>query len=76
MQTMRDELKLIEDNNTWTLTNLPSGQKPIGLKWVYKLKHDADDGVLKHKGRLMAKGYVHRPGIYFEEVFSPVARLD
>lgn len=32
--------------------------------------------MIKHKTRLVAKGYVQRHGIDFEEVFAPVARLD
>jgi hypothetical protein len=32
--------------------------------------------VVKHKARLVAKGYAQKAGIYFDEVFTPVARLD
>jgi hypothetical protein len=42
----------------------------------FKLRRDTDGNVLKHKACLMAKGYVQRPGIDFDEVFAPVARLD
>lgn len=31
---------------------------------------------MKHKARLVSKGSVQKHGIYFEEVFAPVARLD
>ena len=58
------------------IPTLPPGQKPIGLKWVYKLKKDSAGRVVKYKARLVAKGYVQRPGIDFEEVFAPVARLE
>jgi hypothetical protein len=58
------------------LTKLPAGHKPIGLKWVYKLKRNAKGEVVKHKAILVAKGYVQKEGIDFEEDFAPVARLD
>jgi hypothetical protein len=32
--------------------------------------------VIKHKERLMAKGYMQCEGVYFDDVFAPVARLD
>jgi hypothetical protein len=73
---MRAELASIEENNTSSLTDLPAGKKPIRLKWVFKLKRDANGNVLKHKARVVAKGYVQWSGIDFDEVFAPVARLD
>jgi histone deacetylase 1/2 len=73
---MLDEFTSIEDNGTWTLVDLPHGVRPIGLKWVYKIKRDAAGLITKYKGWLVEKGYVQRPGIDFDEVFSPVARLE
>jgi hypothetical protein len=57
-QAMIEELNSIEENATWHLTELPSNQRPIGLRWVFKLKKDAAGNVVKHKVRLIAKGYV------------------
>jgi hypothetical protein len=38
---MLEELQSInKENKTWSLVTLPKGHRPIGLKWVYKLKHD------------------------------------
>jgi hypothetical protein len=72
----REELSSIEENSTWKLCELPKGHKSIGLKWVYKLKKDPDGKLIRHKAELVAKGYAHRQGIDFEEVFAPVARLE
>ena len=35
---MNNEIKSIEKNQAWTLTELPAGAKRIGVKWVYKTK--------------------------------------
>lgn len=73
---MQEEMKAIVDNNTWTAATLPSGCRAIGLKWVFKLKKDPDGNVVKHKARLVVKGYAQRQGVYFDEVFAPVARME
>lgn len=71
-----DEIASIEKNNTWTLVELPRGFKPIGLKWVFKIKRNADGSISKYKARLVAKGYVQQHGIDYDEVFAPVARIE
>ena len=73
---MEVEMKAIEDNRTWVVSNLPPKQKAIGLKWVFKVKKDPDGKVVKHKARLVAKGYAQRQGVDFDEVFAPVARIE
>jgi hypothetical protein len=55
---------------------LLAGHRPIGLRWVYKLKKDASGVIVKYRARLIAKGYVQHVGAHFNEVFAPVARLD
>jgi hypothetical protein len=43
---------------------------------VFKAKKDTASIISKHKGRLVAKGYVQRQGVDFDEVFAPVGRLE
>lgn len=50
--------------------------KPIGLKWVFKIKRNADGSISKYKARLVAKGYVQRHEIDYDEVFALVARIE
>ncbi|GKE57392.1 retrovirus-related pol polyprotein from transposon TNT 1-94, partial [Tanacetum coccineum] len=48
----------------------------ITLKWIYKVKLDELEGILKNKARLVARGYRQEERINFKECFAPVARLD
>jgi hypothetical protein len=73
---MVDELDSIKENKTWSLVDLLKGHKAIGLKWVFKLKHDEHGDVVRNKVRLVAKGYVQQQGVDFEEVFMPVVRME
>jgi hypothetical protein len=75
-KAMMEEMDSIEENGTWSLVDLPPGRKPIGVKWVFKVKRDEHGAVSKHKARLVVKGYAQRHGIDYDEVFAPVARLD
>lgn len=72
---MNQEITSIEENETYELTVLLPGQKIIGLKWVYKLKRDANGNITKYKARIVAKGYVQEYGIDYDEVYAPVTRL-
>ncbi|KAH9780091.1 hypothetical protein KPL71_007943 [Citrus sinensis] len=74
--TMKDELKMIEKNQTWELEDRPEHKKAIGVKWVYRTKLNPDGSVNKHKASLIFKGYAQMFGVDFSETFAPIARLD
>jgi hypothetical protein len=56
--------------------SLPDGHHPIALKWVFKLKKDDLGAVIKHKVRLVARGFVQQMGIDYHDTFAPVASME
>jgi hypothetical protein len=54
---------------------LPSGCKPVGLRWVYKKKRNANGEVARYRARLVAKGFQQTFGLDYFDTYSPVARL-
>ncbi|KAG7529163.1 Ribonuclease H-like superfamily [Arabidopsis suecica] len=50
----------------------PSEIKPVGHKWVFVRKRNENNEIVRHKARLVAQGFSQRPGIDYEETYSPV----
>eukprot|EP00253_Pinus_taeda_P003020 PITA_03020 len=66
----------LHKNEARDLVEFPAGRKPIGKKWVFKKKTNAEGKVEKYKAQLVAKGYSQVSGIDFGDIFSPVAKVN
>jgi hypothetical protein len=75
-QAMNEEIRCIENNQTWKLVDVPEDKNVISVKWIYKNKQDVDGNVQKYKEMLVARGFTQQPGIDFNEKFASVARMD
>ncbi|GJW74416.1 zinc finger, CCHC-type containing protein [Tanacetum coccineum] len=53
-EAISDEMDSIMGNNTWVLTDLPPGCKPLGCKWIFKRKLKVDGTIEKFKARLFS----------------------
>nr|GEU47717.1 hypothetical protein [Tanacetum cinerariifolium] len=62
IEAMQEELLQFKMQKVWVLVDLPYGKRAIGPKWVFRNKKDK-------------RGIVDE-GIEYEEVFSPVARIE
>jgi hypothetical protein len=74
-RAMEEEMASLDKNEAWDLVEFPTGRNPIGSKWVFKKKLDAEGKVQKYKARLVGKGYSQVEGIDFGEIFSSIAKL-
>lgn len=75
VRAMEEEMKSMEKNNTWKMTKLPIGKKPVGYRWVYTIKYTSTGDIERYKARLVAKGYTQVYGEDYTETFAPVAKL-
>ena len=71
-----EEYSSLMEHETWELTELPVDRKPVGCKWVFKIKHDENGDIERYKCRLVAQGFSQTQGIDYDETFAPVARFN
>nr|GFA60649.1 retrotransposon protein, putative, unclassified [Tanacetum cinerariifolium] len=76
IEAMQEELHEFKRLEVWELIPRPDKVMVITLKWIYKVKLNELGGILKNKARLVARGYRQEEGVYFEESFALVARLE
>ncbi|GJT67255.1 retrovirus-related pol polyprotein from transposon TNT 1-94 [Tanacetum coccineum] len=69
-----EEMVSLEKNQTWSLVRLSAGKKALQSKWVFKVKEE-HDGKKRYKDRLVVKGFQHKQGVHYNEIFSPVVKM-
>ena len=75
-EAMEAEFASLKSNKVWELVRPPKEAPVISCKWVFKRKVGENGLVERYKARLVAQGYTQRPGLDYEETFSPVVRFE
>ena len=68
---MNDEVKALQDNETWDLVRPHTDRDVIPGKLVYKVKLGHSGQVDKYKARYVAKGFNQVEGVDYFETFAP-----
>lgn len=72
---MKDELEVITSRKVWELVEKPDKANVIGCRWVFTLKRNEKNEIVRYKARLVAQGHTQRKGETYDEVFSPVVNF-
>jgi hypothetical protein len=71
---MEDEYATLQDNHTWDLVPRPAGSNVVTGKWIFKHKFHADGSLDRYKARWVLRDFTQRPGVDYDETFSPVVK--
>ncbi|WVZ91561.1 LOW QUALITY PROTEIN: hypothetical protein U9M48_037713 [Paspalum notatum var. saurae] len=58
----------------WHLVPRPSGCNVVNSKWIWTHKRRADGTLDRYKARWVLRGFTQRPGVDYDETFSPVVK--
>jgi hypothetical protein len=70
------EIKALTDKGVFTVVTLPSGKKALSTKLVYKLKITPEGEIGSYKARIVARGFLQKKGVDFNESWSPTVRSE
>jgi len=73
-EAMDNEMAAHLANGTWEFAHIPPGVRPLGVKWVYKVKTKSDGSFEKYKARVVAQGFRQVEGVDYTEVFAPTSK--
>lgn len=71
---MKKEIEALNENQTWTLPDLPRDRKAIGFKWIYKIKYLPYGEIKRYNAKLVAKEFTQKEGLDFYEIFTLVKK--
>ena len=72
-EAMKAELASLAKREVFgPITHILDNVKPIGYKWVFVQKRNEKNEVVRYKARLVAQGFSQRPGIDYDETYSPM----
>ena len=63
IDSLKDEMKSMQNNDVWNLVKLSKGVKPIDCKRIFKTKRDSKDNVERYKTHQVTKGFTQKEEI-------------
>jgi hypothetical protein len=72
---MEKEYGALISNGIWELVPRPQGSNIVIGKWVFMDKLHANGTLDRYKAHWVLRGFTQRPGVDYNETFSPVVKL-
>lgn len=74
MKAIGNELKSIEENETWEMVKRPDETDILDTKWVFTYKNLEEKEIDRYKARLVVRGFAQENKKY-DDIYSPVAKM-
>jgi histone deacetylase 1/2 len=71
---MEAECAALHENHTWDLVQCPLQANVVTGKWIFRHKFHADGSFDRYKARWVLRSFTQRPGVDYDETFSPVVK--
>jgi hypothetical protein len=71
---MEEEYAALLANQTWDLVPRPPGSNVVTGKWIWTHNCRADGTLERYKACWVLRGFTQRPGVDYDETFSPVVK--
>jgi hypothetical protein len=63
-------------NVVWDIVARSKGKSVMSSKWIYKIKHVANDNIEKFKVMFIARGFSPKDGVDYEETFATITKYN
>ncbi|GFV19731.1 retrovirus-related Pol polyprotein from transposon RE1 [Trichonephila clavipes] len=67
---MDKEINVMMERKVWVLVDHPDNIKILENRWVYTIKYDENNKIVRYKARLVVRGNTQLRGESFDEVFQ------
>ncbi|GFX26450.1 retrovirus-related Pol polyprotein from transposon TNT 1-94 [Trichonephila clavipes] len=67
---MDKEINVMKERKVWDLVDHPDNIKILENRWVYTIKYDENNKIVRYKARLVARGNTQLRSESFDEVFQ------
>jgi hypothetical protein len=74
-RVMEEEYAALLANHTWDLVPRPPGINVVTGKWLFRHKLTSDGSLDRYKAHWVLQGFTQRPGVDYDETFSPVVKF-